>query len=106
MHSSKYKKENILLCTAQGMDAEKVQNKIYYKNMGFLKIGTYDNLNEDKLNILSKFFDKINFPYKVEKNMKRVLWSKLLLNTSINQSCMMFNTNYGGVQVDCKYRFF
>ncbi len=102
--SSKYKKENILLCTAQGMDAEKVQNKIYYKNMGFLKIGTYDNLNEDKLNILSKFFDKINFPYKIEKNMKRALWSKLLLNTGINQSCMVFNTNYGGVQVEGKPR--
>lgn len=102
--SSKYKKENIILCTAQGMDALKNGNRVYYKNMGFLKIGTYDNLNKDKLGDLSNFFDKINFPYKVESNMRRALWSKLLLNTGINQSCMVFNTNFGGVQIEGKSR--
>ena len=102
--SSKYKKENILLCTAQGMDALKNGNKIYYKNMGFLKIGTYNDLNKGKLDDLSNFFDKINFPYKVESNMRRALWSKLLLNTGINQSCMVFNTNFSGVQIEGKPR--
>lgn len=102
--SSKYKKENIILCTAQGMDALKDENRVYYKNMGFLKIGTYDDLNKEKLYDLSNFFDKINFPYKIESNMRKALWSKLLLNTGINQSCMVFNTDFGGVQIEGKPR--
>ncbi|MGN0369275.1 MAG: ketopantoate reductase family protein [Butyrivibrio sp.] len=102
--ASEYGEEKVLLCTAQGMDAVKEENRLTYKNLGFLCIGTHDGKDSKELSKVTEFFDRINFPYKVVPDMKRQLWSKLMLNVGVNQAVAVFETTYSGVQKEGRAR--
>ncbi|MFU0833224.1 MAG: 2-dehydropantoate 2-reductase [Oscillospiraceae bacterium] len=90
--------EKVLYCTAQGMDALKVGNRMYYKNMGTLSVGDPYHRCGNRLQELTDFFDRIGFPYDCPVDMEKKLWGKLLLNTGINQAVTVYETNFGGVQ--------
>lgn len=93
--------ERMLYCVAQGMDAVKDENKVDYKNMGMLCFGEKDNtVWSDKVTAVADFFDSIDLPYEVPKDMDHRMWGKFMLNTGVNQTVAVFSTNYGGIQVD------
>ncbi|MCO1603855.1 ketopantoate reductase family protein [Desulfosporosinus nitroreducens] len=92
--------EKILYCVAQGMDAVKIENKLTYKNMGMICFGEKENtVWSEKVTTVAEFFNIIDFPYEVPKNMNHRLWGKFMLNTGVNQTVAVFSTNYGGIQV-------
>lgn len=45
---------------------------------------------------MAAYFDEIKMPYTVEEDILRRLWGKFMLNVGVNQTCMAFETNYGG----------
>lgn len=91
--------EKILYCVAQGMDAVRAENKLNYKNMGMLCFGEQDNTNwSRKVTSVAEFFNSIDFPYEVPRNMNHKLWGKFMMNTGVNQTVAVFSTNYGGIQ--------
>lgn len=91
----------MLYCVAQGMDAVKDENKVDYKNMGMLCFGEKDNtVWSDKVTAVADFFDSIDLPYEVPKDMDHRMWGKFMLNTGVNQTVAVFSTYYGGIQVD------
>ena len=93
--------EKMLYCVAQGMDAVKVENKLNYESMGMLSFGERDNtIWSHKVTSVAKFFDTIDFPYEVPKDMNHKMWGKFMLNTGVNQAVAVFSTNYGGIQVE------
>lgn len=93
--------EKVLYCVAQGMDAEKLDNKMNYTHMGMLSFGEKDNtVRSEKVNTVREFFDAINFPYEIPQDMNHKLWGKFMLNTGVNQTVAVFETNYGGIQVE------
>jgi len=93
--------EKILYCVAQGMDAVKIENKLTYKNMGMICFGEKENtIWSEKVTTVAKFFNNIDFPYEVAKDMNHRLWGKFMLNTGVNQTVAVFSTNYGGIQVE------
>ncbi|HVJ50415.1 2-dehydropantoate 2-reductase [Desulfitobacterium sp.] len=97
----KFGMERMLYCVAQGMDAVKNENKVDYKNMGMLCFGEKDNtVWSDKVTAVADFFDSINFPYEVPKDMDHRMWGKFMLNTGVNQTVAVFSMNYGGIQAD------
>ena len=51
---------------------------------------------QEKLDALTEFFDRTHFPYKIEPDILRRIWSKFMLNVGINQVCMVCGTGYGG----------
>jgi len=92
--------DNVLLCTAQGMDATKEGNHLYCKGTGFLRVGTHDGIKSPQLERVMQFFDEIDFAYEYCEDMIFQLWNKLVLNVGINQSCAVFDLPYSGVQCD------
>ena len=91
-------KDKVLLCTAQGMDAAKENNKSYARQMGYLCYGSHTGEVDEKVKAVADFFDRAELKYEIAEDMPRRLWSKLMLNTGVNQACMVFETNYGGLQ--------
>ncbi|AKA67750.1 ketopantoate reductase family protein [Clostridium scatologenes] len=93
--------EKMLYCVAQGMDAVKLENKLNYENMGMLCFGEKDNnVISEKVASVAKFFDAIDFPYEIPKDMNHKMWGKFMMNTGVNQTVAVFSTNYGGVQAE------
>lgn len=93
--------EKMLYCVAQGMDAVKVENKLNYNSMGMLCFGEKDNtIWSPKVTSVAEFFDTIDFPYEVPKDMNHKMWGKFMLNTGVNQTVAVFSINYDGIQVE------
>jgi len=93
--------EKVLYCVAQGMDAVKIENELTYKNMGMICFGEKENIVwSEKVTAVAEFFDNLDFPYEVPKDMDHRLWGKFMLNTGVNQTVAVFSTNYGGIQVE------
>lgn len=94
---AQYGMDRVIYTIAQGMDAMKFDNNLQYTHMGKLHIGIVDEKQVDKINCVRTFFDKIELPYVVEEDILHRLWSKFMLNVGVNQTCMVYNTNYAGV---------
>jgi 2-dehydropantoate 2-reductase len=91
-----YGMDKVIYTVAQGMDAMKFDNKLQFTRMGELHLGIVEEEQRDKLNRVSSFFDKIALPYVVEEDILHRMWSKFMLNVGVNQTCMVYGTNYAG----------
>ena len=87
---------NVLYCVALGMDAVRKGTELTYEHQGMLKIGCLEEKQRPALEAACAFLSRIGVSYSVEKDIKRALWAKLLLNVGINQTCMVYETSYGG----------
>lgn len=93
----RYGMDKVIYTVAQGMDAMKFDNKLQYTRMGKLHLGILDEGQKDKLDRVIAYFDKLQIPYEVEEDILYRLWSKFMLNVGVNQTCMVYDTNYAGV---------
>lgn len=87
---------NVLYCVALGMDAVRKGTELTYEHQGMLKIGCLEEKQRPALEAACAFLSRIGVSYSVENDIKRALWAKLLLNVGINQTCMVYETSYGG----------
>lgn len=94
MIAERYGHENIIYTVAQAMDAMIFDNGLEYTKLGELRIGQIASGNPEQLTRLTTFFDEIELPYVVEKDILYRLWGKFMLNVGINQTCMVYDTNY------------
>ncbi len=94
-----YGEDNVLYCVAQGMDAVKTDNRLTYKNMGFLCFGDKEpGVISQNTRAVSEFFTAAKIPHEVLKDSQTRLWSKFMLNVGVNQTAAVYQTNYGGLQ--------
>ena len=54
----------------------------------------YDSAS--RLDALTRFFTRAGIAYTVEEDIMYRLWGKFMLNVGLNQTCMAFETDYGG----------
>lgn len=92
----RFGKKNILHCVVLGMDAVRNGNDLVYQHKGVVKIGAVYDINNEALDNVCAFFEAIALPYSKEPDILHALWAKLLLNVGINQTCMIYETTYGG----------
>ncbi|MCQ2373983.1 MAG: ketopantoate reductase family protein [Phascolarctobacterium sp.] len=88
--------KNILHCVVLGMDAVREGTILTYQHKGVVKIGAVAAENQAALTQVCEFFESIALPYSKEQDILHALWAKLLLNVGINQTCMIYETSYGG----------
>lgn len=96
----RYGADRIIYCIAQGMDAVKFGGDLTYSRPGELRLGVLKNEQfeaaHERLSALTRFLDKCGIAYTVEDDILYRLWGKFMLNVGVNQTCMAFETNYGG----------
>jgi 2-dehydropantoate 2-reductase len=92
-----YGMDKVIYTVAQGMDAMKFDHKLNYTHIGELRLGIVDKSQKDKLDRVISFFDQIELPYVVEEDILHRMWSKFMLNVGVNQTCMVYDTDYAGV---------
>lgn len=96
--------EQVVWCVAQKMSARKQGNHAEADPLGELALGVPTGTNPVHLDRLVAFFDRIRFPYSLPADIRTQLWSKLLCNTGCNQTTMVFQCGYGGLQLPGKAR--
>ena len=89
-------RKQILNTVAIGMDAVRDGTALNYENEGRWQIGTAVPGQEELLHTLTAFLDRAGITYEVCKDIKRAMWNKFMINVGINQTCMVYETNYGG----------
>ena len=91
---ARYGMEKVVYAIAQGMDAVKFGGELNYTRPGELRIGI--PTPTDRLETLTRFLTRAGIAYTVEDDILYRLWGKFMLNVGINQTCMAFETDYGG----------
>ena len=98
--------KKVVWCVAQGMDAVKEGTSLTCDQRGCLCIGRLPEETEKqrKVDELAALFEEAGRGYTVEADIKRRMWAKLMMNVGVNQACMVYETNYGGVQKEGRAR--
>ena len=92
----RYGMSNIVYTVAQGMDAMKFGNSLNFTQMGALHIGALNGQDSTHADRVRAYFDEIKMPYVWEADILYRMWSKFMLNVGVNQTCMVYETNYAG----------
>lgn len=95
----RFGRDNVVYCTAQGMDAVREGRTLTYSKPGQLCIGLPDDRPRAALEALAALFEHSGVPHSVETDIMHRLWSKFMLNVGVNQVVMAREGNYGTVQV-------
>lgn len=105
--SRKFGPEKVLYMVTQGADAVRVDNQLTSQMPGMAYIGIpqedyFDR--QEKLDAVAEFFQRTGFPFAVEEDILHRMWCKYMMNVGVNQVCMAFECDYGGVQQPGKLR--
>ena len=99
--------EKVLYTVTQGMDAVREGNRLTYHTPGqmFLGVPQEDYFDrEEKLNDALELLQKAGLPFVREEDILHRMWCKFMLNVGVNQVCMAYETDYGGVQAPGELR--
>ena len=93
--SSRFGADKVVYCIARKMDAGKDCNRAVCKNHGELALGIRNGGSEENLTAVADLFRRIGFPYALPEDIWRDMWSKLLCNVGVNQTCSLLEGGYG-----------
>ena len=96
----RFGKERVIHTVAQGMDAMHFGSELLFSKSGQLHIGITSPSMQPQLDRLVEFFNRSGTAYIVEDDIIYRMWSKFMVNVGINQTCMIYNTDYEGVLTD------
>ena len=91
--------ENVLYSVAQGMDAVKEENRLVYVHPGRIVLGEREEGEiSARVQRVADYLNGHGVVCTPVGDMVRRQWGKLMLNVGLNQACMVFECDYGGVQ--------
>lgn len=94
-----YGMDQILYCTAHGMDAVKVGNRLTYDHKGMLVFGEREpGLISPRVERVARFWERTAVPFEAVTDMNRRMWGKFMLNVGVNQTVAVYESNYGEIQ--------
>lgn len=97
--------ENVLYSVAQGMDAVKEGNRLTYVHPGRIVLGEREPGEiSARVQMAADYLNRHGVVCTPVGDMVRRQWGKLMLNVGLNQACMVFECDYGGVQRQGKAR--
>ena len=93
--AARYGWENVALSITQGMDAVFIGGALTYTHPGEIRFGagplTAPGVVEDIGDVLTRG----GIIHTVEEDIRHRMWTKLMLNVGINQTCMVYGGTYG-----------
>ena len=97
--------KNVLYSVAQGMDAVKEGNRLTYVHPGWIVLGEREEGEiSARVQMTADYLNEHGVVCTPVGDMVRRQWGKLMLNVGLNQACMVFECDYGGVQQPGKAR--
>lgn len=87
--------ERTVLSICQGMDAVFLNGALTFTHPGEIRFGAAEGTAAGVVEDLDAFFTRAGIPHVVEADIRHRLWTKLMLNVGINQTCMAFGGTYG-----------
>ena len=98
----RYGEKNLIYCSVQGMDATRTGNHVTYQNLGYAAVGEKDGSQSENLLAVRDFLSSAGLDCRIPEDIRHHQWSKMMLNTGINQVTAVYGTTYGGVMSDPK----
>jgi 2-dehydropantoate 2-reductase len=91
--------EHLLYAYGVGMDAVRANNQIIYSTPGKIVFGEKHNATlTDRVVAVQYLFEKAAIPHQTPADMERALWSKFMINTSINPASAILKAPYAMFQ--------
>ncbi len=86
MLAEKYDRSRIIDCVSIGMDAMRDGSDLRFTQTGKLQVGVTAEDQEESFRRLADFLRRAGIPFEESADIRRDLWSKLMLNVGINQA--------------------
>lgn len=85
---------------AQGMDAVFIGDELTYSHVGEIRFGAATGTEPGVVEDIDEFLTRAGISHVVEPDIRHRLWTKLMMNVGINQTCMAFGGTYGSACVE------
>jgi len=95
---SSFGQHRMPLAMYAGTDASHKNGETTYTHTGTIFFGDADGKNGEREEDIAEFFTRTGVPFKLEQNMKRVLWSKFMFNVGANQTTAVLKLPYAAIQ--------
>lgn len=91
-----YDPEQVLLCVALAMDAQREGNRVSYRQSGRLALGSATPGGQAaRVHAVQSALDRANLTWQTPADMRHMMWWKFMVNVGINQASAITRTTYG-----------
>lgn len=93
--AARYGWKHLVLAITQGMDAVFIDNVLTYSHAGEIRLGAAAQTEAGVVEDIADLLERAGISHAVEKDIRRRMWAKLMMNVGINQTCMVYGGTYG-----------
>ena len=93
--AERYGWERIALSITQGMDAVFIDGALTYTHPGEIRLGAGPQTAAGVVEDIDDVLTRGGIIHTVEEDIRHRMWTKLMLNVGINQTCMVYAGTYG-----------
>lgn len=87
--------QRTVLGICQGMDAVFLNNELTYGRPGEIRFGAAPDTDPAVVADIADLYSRAGIAHVVEPDIKRRMWTKLMMNVGVNQTCMVYGGTYG-----------
>ena len=87
-------REKVIYTVALDMDATRVGSELTYTRPGFYRIGEADGRDSERIQAVARLFTRAGIAWEIRSDIRHQLWSKLMLNTGVNQTLAVLGGSY------------
>lgn len=92
--------DRVIYTVALDMDATRVGNELTYTRPGFYRIGEADGHDSERIQAIARLFTRSGIAWEIRSDIRHQLWSKLMLNTGVNQTLAVLGGSYRVIHED------
>ena len=93
--AARYGWERTVLSVAQGMDAVFIGGALTFTHTGEIRFGAAEGTAPGVVDDIANFYARAGIAHTVEADIRHRMWTKLMLNVGINQTCMAYGGTHG-----------
>lgn len=93
--AERYGWERTVVSIAQGMDAVFLDGALTFSHAGEIRLGAAPQTVPGVVEDIDAFLSRAGIEHTVEEDIRHRIWTKLMMNVGINQTCMAFGGTYG-----------
>lgn len=98
--AARYGWKHLVLAITQGMDAVFIDNALTFTHPGEIRLGAAPHTEASVVEDIAELLERAGISHTVEKDIRRRMWTKLMMNVGINQTCMVYGGTYGSALAD------